>query len=136
MASTYLRRVKRTWRKDDGSGTIEMLIWMPIFVFMFVMISDASFIFYGKSQMMRITQDANRALSVGAIESELELEARVIDQLQTWGQTGVVDAVINSTTGIVTTTLSIPANDLTSVGSIPALRDFDVIVITSHFLEQ
>lgn len=50
MATTNFRRMKSFWRNESGSGTIEMLLWMPAFVFMFIMISDASFIFYGKSQ--------------------------------------------------------------------------------------
>ncbi len=136
MAATTSRCFKCFWRNENGSGTIEMLLWMPAFVFMFVMISDASFIFYGKSQTMRILQDANRALSVGAIESEIEVENRVLEQMQLMGHTGVVDAVINSTTGVVTTTVKIPANELTAVGSIPGLSNFDVAIISSHFLEQ
>ena len=136
MAATNFQRIKGFWRNEGGSGTIEFVLWLPAFVFIFILISDVSFIFYGKSQTLRILQDANRALSVGAIESEIDVENRVLEQMQLMGHTGVVDAVINSTTGVVTTTVRIPVNELTSVGSIPSLSNFDVAIISSHFLEQ
>lgn len=130
------RRLTRFRDEEDGAATIEMLIWVPTFIFLFVMISDASFIYYGKSQTMRVMQDGNRALSVGAIVDEEALIDRVTTQMTDMGYAGTVTAVIDSATGIVTTTVAVAANELTAVGSIPGLSNFDIVISSSHYLEQ
>ncbi|MBS1303490.1 TadE/TadG family type IV pilus assembly protein [Loktanella sp. SALINAS62] len=129
-------KLRRYWREEHGSTTVEMVLWIPAFFYLFVMIADASFIFYGKSQTLQILQDANRALSVGAIDSEAALESRVNTLISGLGYSGIVDAIINSTTGIVTTKVVVPANQLTAVGSIPGLSNFELAIVSSHYLEQ
>lgn len=66
----FLRRFRRS---EDGSFTIETVIWMPIFAILLAIVMNLSMVFYYESQMLRISQDAVRAFSLGRFtEAEAE----------------------------------------------------------------
>lgn len=73
-------QLKKFKKSEDGSFTIEMVIWMPIFVIILAIIMNVSMIFFHESQMLRITQDAVRAFSLGRV-TEAEAEQIIADQL-------------------------------------------------------
>jgi Flp pilus assembly protein TadG len=52
-------------RDETGSYTLEFAIWMPIFAILLAIVMNLSMIFYYESQMLRVTQDATRAYSLG-----------------------------------------------------------------------
>ncbi len=52
-------------RDETGSYTLEFVIWMPIFAILLAIVMNLSMIFYYESQMLRVTQDATRAYSLG-----------------------------------------------------------------------
>ena len=76
-SSQALRRFSRS---EDGSFTLEAVIWMPIFAVLLAIIMNLSMVFFYESQMLRISQDATRAFSLGRF-TEAEAEQYVIDRL-------------------------------------------------------
>lgn len=59
------QKVRRFFRDENGSYTLEFVIWMPIFAVLLAIVMNLSMIFYYESQMLRVTQDATRAYSLG-----------------------------------------------------------------------
>lgn len=121
-------------RDEDGSASIESLFWVPVFVFMLVLILDTSFIFFGKSQALRAIQDGNRALSVRAIADEDATEKVIIAAMVDYAPGITVETVIED--GIIISTATMPAKELMIVGSIPVFKDTVISVTAKHFLEQ
>ena len=53
---------------EEGSATIETVIWLPIFTILLTMIINLSMVFFSESQILRVVQDGNRAFSLGRLE--------------------------------------------------------------------
>ena len=75
--AAMLRRFRRS---EDGSFTLEAVIWMPIFAVLLAIIMNLSMVFFYESQMLRITQDATRAYSLGRL-TEQEAEDYITQRL-------------------------------------------------------
>ena len=65
MSPRLMALLKRFRRDERGSATIEAVPWLPLFVIFFVMIADVSLVFFRQTEVLRVVQDGNRALSVG-----------------------------------------------------------------------
>lgn len=132
-AKKTTRRVGPFLRDESGSFTIETVMWLPVLVFLFCMIADASLMFGKQAQVMRVVQDANRALSVGRLQSDAEVEAYIAQQIA-WMTTNAVIAT-DVTNGVISSTVSIPAGDMTATGFISAFSSLTVSVTAQHLSE-
>ena len=95
---------------EEGSYTIESVIWFPIFAILLAFVMNISLVFFSESQMLRVVQDGNRALSMGRFETAEEVENYVQQQLAYLDADLVVDTQISG--GFVSTNISVPASDL------------------------
>ena len=74
-------------RSEEGTFTLEAVIWMPIFVILLAIIMNLSMVFFHESQMLRVVQDTTRAYSMFKIKTpeglteEEYAEAYIRDQL-------------------------------------------------------
>jgi hypothetical protein len=102
--------LKRFLRSEDGSYTIESVIWLPIYVFILAIMMNVSMVFFTESQLLRVVQDSNRSFSVGRITTLSAVEQYVIDRIAYLGANPVVNSQLVD--GIIYTDLSIPAVDL------------------------
>ncbi len=126
------------FRGEDGGTTVEAVLWMPFFVALMALIVDASMLFNSQAQMLRFVQDANRAYSTGQIEETTGIQTLLQAQLAPLSNRVTVTPVLDTTTipsGIIRTTVSIPAADLNSIGLITALMNFDLSVTAQHYVE-
>lgn len=102
----FLRRFRRS---EDGSFTLEFVIWMPMFAILLAIIMNLSMMFYYESQMLRVAQDATRSFSLGRMTSD-EAEAFIANRLS------FIDANLTITTtqvgGVAQTVVSTTANEL------------------------
>ena len=129
-----LRDRYRLFAKDEsGSSTIEAVIWLPLFMLLLSMVADASFIFHGQAQALRIVQDGNRAFSVGRLEDTAATQAYIRSNLISLSRGARVTTTLSG--GIITTTALISVDDLLAIGSVGALTGFDITVKSQHFLE-
>ena len=137
-----IKRAKNRVMNEDGTATVETVLWLPALFMIFVLIINASFVFYKQSIVMRVVQDANRALSVGRIGGGLEKAAAeaatqtyIKDRISGFSSNGTVKTTINSSTGVITTTASIPVSDLIFNGKFNILTGFSVSAQSQHFVE-
>lgn len=118
---------------EDGSASVETVVLLPVFLLTLALITDATMIFHGQSQVMRIVQDANRAASTGLLRDSTETEAFVATALQRISPSAEARSVFDG--GIVTTTVTMPAADLQILGTLSAFDGLTVTVAEQHVLE-
>ncbi|MFK7745450.1 MAG: TadE/TadG family type IV pilus assembly protein [Roseobacter sp.] len=100
---------RRFCRSEDGSFTLEAVIWMPIFAILLAITMNLSMVFYYESQMLRVAQDATRAFSLGRLTEE-EAESYVQQSLAFIGANITVNTQQNGY--IAQTIVSTNANEL------------------------
>ncbi len=113
-----------------------MVIWLPTLIFVFALISDTALIFGGQARVLRVVQDANRAMSVGRVTTVQETQNLVMAGIRGLTPNAVVTTTMNTTTGLIMTNVVIPATDFTSVGLVDALLNIDVNVSAEHLSES
>jgi Flp pilus assembly protein TadG len=131
MYTNFLKRFKED---ESGTATIESLLWMPIFFYLFILITDVSFIFYGKAEALRIIQDGNRAYSVGKFEDNQDASGYIEGRLRTFAPGATVTT--STAAGIITTVATLAASDLMAVGSIPGFLGIEIEVTAQHYQEN
>lgn len=130
--------LRRKVAAEDGSATVEAVLWIPFFFLLLALIADASFLFHWQAKMIRAVQDTNRALSTGQLTSTDAVEEILIAQYTPLSSHVQAVSTIDTATvpgGIVRTTLSIPARDVNSIGLIARLSNLNLSVTTQHYME-
>ena len=126
--------VRRFYHDEEGSFTIESVVWMPIFAILIAVIMNVSLVFFSESQMLRVVQDANRAFSLGRFENELETETYILAELDHMGANFTVETTLSG--GVITTVLSAPAADLMPLNLMTSAFDsVDVGVFAQQLFE-
>ncbi len=125
---------RRLFTDEDGSFTIESVVWMPIFAILIAVIMNVSMVFFGESQMLRVVQDANRAFSLGRFEDELETETYILSRLDYMDADFTVNTTLNN--GIISTVLRAPATDLMPLNLMTsAFKSVDIAVSAQQIVE-
>ncbi len=119
---------------EDGSASIEAVIWLPVFIMLLGLVVDTSLIFARQAQALRIIQDANRSFSIGRIMTVEATEAMISDRLSPYSPNVEVSTTLDM--GLITSTATMPANDLSSLGLIPAFAGVNVSVTAQHMSEN
>jgi Flp pilus assembly protein TadG len=126
------RLAKHFSRNENGGATVEFVLWVPVFVFVLCLVADASLIFGGQAQVLRIVQDSNRAVSIGRFRTTDEAKAYIESRI---GQiTPNAEVTVTIASGIVRTVVDMPASDLTAT-SLSILDTIDVAVVSEQLLE-
>ncbi|MDU8926836.1 TadE/TadG family type IV pilus assembly protein [Alisedimentitalea sp. MJ-SS2] len=105
-----LDKSKLFLRDEEGSFTIEFVIWTPIFVIMMAIMMNVSMVFFHESQILRVVQDANRAYAQKRITSTEDNEAYILSKLSYLNATPTITSV--ETGGAIRTTFAVPVTDL------------------------
>jgi Flp pilus assembly protein TadG len=61
--------IGRFLRDERGSFTIEFVLWVPLFAFLLMVASDASFMYLTVTRMENAARDAVRQVSIGRLDS-------------------------------------------------------------------
>lgn len=125
--------LKRFKMSQDGSATIEAVLWFPMFIVILVMVTDVSFVFHRQSQVFRVVQDANRAFSVGRLSSSAETETYIENVFSNISQG--INATTQVSSGIISTSVTIPVEDLVAIGYFSFLRGYNITVQASQYQE-
>lgn len=133
MNGPIVRRLRRFRRRQDGTATIETLLWLPVMLAFVALAADASFVFFGQNQAYRIVQDANRSLSVGRFQTEAQVEKYLTDTIGAFAKHVTAKTTIQG--GMVTSVVKIPVNDLIATNMIASLMNFDLTVGATQFVE-
>ena len=134
-----LRFARRFIRHDNGGVTIEAVLWMPVFVALLCLVADASLIFGRQAEVLRVVQDANRAMSVGKFGTDGDIdatevaEAYIKDRINGLAPHATVDTTVTS--GVIRTVVTIPSSDLTANTPIGFLDSLTIEVAAEHLSE-
>ncbi len=71
--------------------TIEFVLWVPIFVGLFVFVSDASIIYLTHSEMWSVARDTTRRMTTGEITTDAEARDYAAAHLFLGSRTYVID---------------------------------------------
>lgn len=135
LAPARTRRILSSRLSDEGGGaTIETVLWLPLVVFVFAIAVDYSMVFHGQSQALRVIQDANRNVSIGRLKTTSAAESYVRDRLATISASTTAVSAISS--GVITTTVTMPLRDLQITGLVPVLGSGGIRVSADHLIEN
>ena len=117
-------------RGTDGGVTLRAIRWFPVYIVIFLMVADFSLMFQAQAKATRIAFDGNRQASLGALATETEVERAILNRLVSLSPQAKVNTVFS--TGAITTTLTMPASDLLTIGSLLDLINLDITVSSVH----
>lgn len=130
-----IRRLTAFLGCETGAITVEGVLWVPVYGLFFTLIVDTSLMFNGQAQAQRVIQDVNRLASYGYYRDEAEVEARGKAVLSHLSASATVDATIDTSTGTITTSATLPAKDLMAIGIVAAFTNLTVTVGAQHAIE-
>lgn len=128
-----LRPMRRFLDREDGSATIETVIWIPIFVWFLAFAVNTSMIFFEKNQAYRVVQDANRILSIGSFQTAQQVQDFIRSSISHITPEASVTTTISD--GVVTSDVSYQVADLFLPGLIEEQLDFRIHIRAAHFVE-
>jgi Flp pilus assembly protein TadG len=128
------RSVTRRLSDDSGSATVEVVIWLPVIMLLFCLIVDTSVVFGDRSQILRVVQDVNRAVSIGHVRTLDDAEALIRADINNIAPNASVETTLSN--GIISSTVTIPVSDLSVTNTIDIFKDFDVTVSAQHLSES
>ncbi len=118
---------------DSGTASVEFVLWLPVMALLFSLVVDTSLIFGSRSQILRVVQDTNRAVSIGRIRTTEDAEAMIIAAISNMAPNATVETYLSS--GIITSIVTIPVGDLTGTKVLEFFSGFNVTVGAQHLAE-
>jgi TadE-like protein len=106
--------MKQFLQNDDGSVTVETVIWLPIFFTIIGLVVDATLLFVGQTQMWSVASDTSRLVAMGRLtvaEAEIWAEDSAAE-----GVVFVVDIITDANS--VTTTITRSFDSIGMIGSL------------------
>jgi hypothetical protein len=102
-------------------------------MFILALVADASMIYGAQAQALRITQDANRSMSIGRLRSTAETENFIRGYLVTLSPNAVITTTVDQ--GVITSRVVMPASDLSVTKMIPGFANIRIAVSAQHVSE-
>ncbi len=87
-----MRSVLAFLRDEKAAVTIEFVLWVPIFVGLFVLVTDASIIYLTHSEMWSAARDTTRRMTTGEITTDAEVRDYAAAHLFLGSRTYVIDS--------------------------------------------
>ena len=128
------RPIARGLSDESGAATVEFVLWLPVMAAIFGLVVDTSIIFGDQSQILRVVQDVNRAVSIGRVRTSDDAEAMILAAIDHIAPNAVVETTLPD--GIITSTVTIPVSDLSVTNLIDVFHDFNVTVSAQHLSEN
>lgn len=128
--------IRRFRKQEDGASTIEFVLWLPVFAMLFALVADTAMIMGGQAQVLRVVQDANRAMSIGRIRSAEGAQEMILTNIRDIAPSATVTTTFDQNTGLISSRVLIPAADLTATGLVNSFSDFSVAVFAQHLAES
>lgn len=130
--TNVISRLRNFRRREDGVVTVETILWIPMFFFVFGLVVDVAMLFHGQAKVLMIAQNGNREYSIGNITMagtetfiETELAAQNIQ----------VAATTVEIAGLARTVVSIPATELQVLGYFNVFPGLNLTVTAEHTIE-
>ncbi len=91
-----MRSVFTFLRDEKAAVTIEFVLWVPIFIGLFVFVTDASIIYLTHSEMWSVARDTTRRMTTGEITTDAEAREHAAARLFLGSRTYVIDPELAS----------------------------------------
>lgn len=133
MKSAFRASATLFSQNEEGTITVEAVLWLPVYLAFFAIAADVALMFHGQAKAMRIVQDANRHASSGYFLTKEEVEADVLGRLRAFSPA----AQVKTTYGLldVQTSVVLPASDLVAIGLFENFANLNVSASAYHRLE-
>ena len=110
MTRYAARNLREFEKQEDGTATVESVIWFPIYLLILGLIFDVTMLMMGQTEIWTVANDTSRMVALGRM-TESEAETYV-----TTNMGFVVD--VTSDGNIVTTRIERPFGEVASLGII------------------
>ena len=111
-----MRGILTFLRDDRGSQTIEIVLWIPIFVALLVIIIDASTLYLTQTEMWNVARDTARRMTTGTLQTEIEAEDYANTQLHLYANNSGSYTVEASYDPVVQVVISVGVGDISFTG--------------------
>ena len=128
------KTIKRFSDDDDGSASVEMVLWFPLVMLVFGLLVNVTMLFYSQNEALRAIQDANRSISIGRFSTPAEVEAYIENRLSALLPNATATATV--TVGVVTTSVSYPASDMLMLDVFEQLNKVQMGATAAHLIEN
>lgn len=125
--------VLRFLRRQDGGATVETVLWLPVYVMILALVTDAAMIYSSQARALRVVQDANRSMSIGRFRSIEETEAFIRVHLAPLSPRAIVETVVVQ--GVIISRVQLPAADLSATKLLGVFSGLNVGVQAQHVSE-
>ncbi len=113
--------------------SIEAVLWIPLFTFFILLVTDVSNVYLKQSEAMRILQDGNRALSVSPLLTPAAAQSAITQKLALKVKGATVSTGITGKT--IVTTATLPLQSMTMTSALPFLGSSVMTLSTRHMVE-
>lgn len=127
-------RARTFLRDEDGGPTVETTLWLAFLFCVLVLVTNASFILFGRQAAFRAIEQANRLYAIGALPDAAATELAVATALQPMSPSVEVRTVLDSQ-GVVTTAVRMPFSELVATGAFGLLTSGTVTATGQHFMD-
>lgn len=143
MQSSFARRLpgfpRGLARDEEGSASIEALLWIPMFFLVLVLSVQVAMIATSQSRVMRIVQDGNRAYALGRLDANMvctpgqeadapSTRAYIANAVNGISPRATITSRVNCTAKTITSTVHMPFTDLSSFRVLPNSSTFRTTV--------
>jgi hypothetical protein len=111
-----MRGILTFLRDDRGSQTIEIMLWIPIFVALLVIIIDASTLYLTQTEMWNVARDTARRMTTGQLASVDDARDYANLQLHLYSKNSGLYSVEAAYDPVVQVIISVGADDVSFTG--------------------
>lgn len=131
--SSLIPRIRRFKRNESGVVTVETILWIPMFFFVFGLVVDVAMLFHGQAKVLMVAQNGNREFSIGNITMA---GTKTFIENEMAAQNIQVTATTVEVAGLARTVVSIPATELQVLGYFNVFPGLNLTVTAEHTIEN
>lgn len=120
-------------RSKDGGATVETVLWLPVYVMILALVTDAAMIYSSQARALRVVQDANRSMSIGRFRSIEETQDFIRVHLAPLSTRAIVETRVVQ--GVIISRVQLPAADLSATKLLGIFSTLNVGVQAQHVSE-
>lgn len=133
MLSWVQNSIRTFARNEDGTATVEAVIWLPTFFYILILSVNVTMIFHGYSRVLRVVEDANRGLSIGRIGTATDAAQAIKDNLPNYWN---VRPTVTIDNGLIKTVVKVKTSDMSLLSTMAVFAGSDITIQTQQYLEK
>ena len=125
-------KVRRFKKEEDGSASVEFVLWMPVFVAILMLTIDASLLFMNQSNYWSVSRDTARLVSRHALNED---EAKDYAEARAKRGRASPSATVVINGSLVTVTVSAPASSVSVFNALGLASGVNIDASVTHTME-